>query len=102
MIISTFITQSILALFNYHYNTQQQSFYAWLNYTADSEFEYIYISQCRQHCQSFLIDQDSLKVYARNLSYALQSFMQISNEYSKVALFIEKMITLQFENNKLI
>jgi hypothetical protein len=93
------ITESIVSLFNYNWNGPY-SFNAWLNYSSDSDFEYIYITEFKRHLLSYFTPDTEriLSYYARNLSHGINSLFEIEREYSKVITFIKAFIQNQLKN----
>jgi hypothetical protein len=93
------ITESVLSLFNYNWSGPF-SFSAWLTYTSDSDFKYIYEMEFKRHFLVFFTtDTDRILSYhAHNLSHALNSLFEIENNHSRITTFIRIFIKTQLKN----
>jgi hypothetical protein len=94
------ITDECLKNISERYNNNYQSFYAWLSFSSDYEFMYIYEKIFKKHySEQFKLETGIiLSYYAVNLAHALWSFYEVDRDTSKLSIFIKKFIESQFKN----
>lgn len=93
------LTECVISLFNYNWSGPH-SFNAWLSYSSDSDFEYIYIMEFKRHLIIYFNENTEkiLSLFARHLSYSIISFFKIETDYYKIIVFIKEFIHNQLNN----
>ena len=90
------LTEQIILLTNYYYNNTLISFRTWLEITSEDDFVHNYISEFKKHL--LLLETEKISIYAKNLSFAMQTFFHFNKNINDLNLFIRTFIKLQFKN----
>jgi len=92
------LTEQIKLLTCYYYNNTQISFNTWLEITSEDDFVQNYISEFKKHFLPLISSDHILCVYAKNLSFAMQSFFHFNKNINDLILFMKYFIKQQFKN----
>ena len=94
------LVEQVTVLTGYYYNNIQLSFSTWLNITSEDDFVQNYISEFKKHFLPFITTESErvLYIYAKNLSYAMQTFYNFNKKFNDLTLFIDIFIKNQFKN----
>ena len=94
------ITERVIVLTRYYYNNIQISFSTWLCVTSEDDFVQMYISEFKKHFLPFTTQETekTLYIYAKNLSFAMQSFYNFNKNINDLELFIRSFIKIQFKS----
>jgi hypothetical protein len=94
------IINECLKVISERYNNEYQSFYAWISYSSDYEFMYIYEKIFKKYYpESYKLETGVvLSYYAVNLAHSIWSFYEVDNNTLKLSIFIRKFIESQFKN----
>ena len=94
------ITEQVIVLTRYYYQNIQLSFSTWLCVTSEDDFVQNYIQEFKKHFLPLMTPETEkiLYVYAKNLSFAMQSFYNFNKNINDLELFIKEFIKLQFKN----
>jgi hypothetical protein len=94
------IINECLKVISERYNNTYQSFHAWISFSSDYEFMYIYEKTFKKYYnEQFKLETGIiLSYYAVNLAHALLSFYEVEKCTYKLSLFIKKFIESQFKN----
>jgi hypothetical protein len=94
------IIEQVTLLTGYYYNNTQLSFSTWLTNNSEDDFVQNYISEFKKHFLPLFTQeiQQVLYIYAKNLSFAMQSFYNFNKNINDLDLFIRSFIKLQFKS----
>ena len=94
------LVEQITVLTQYYYNNTQICFSTWLGITSEDDFVQNYISEFKKHFLPFITTESEriLYIYAKNLSFAMQSFYNFNKKINDLTLFINYFIKYQFKN----
>jgi hypothetical protein len=90
------LTEQVVVLTGYYYNNIQISFSTWLEITSEDDFIHNYIQEFKKHF--LLLETEKISIYAKNLSFAMQSFFHFNKNINDLSLFIKYFIKQQFKN----
>jgi hypothetical protein len=94
------IIEQIIVLTRYYYDNIQLSFSTWLTVTSEDNFVQNYIQEFKKHFLPLMTPETerTLYIYAKNLSFAMQSFYNFNKNINDLDLFVRSFIKLQFKN----